>query len=127
MLPTVKQGGLCCSQWHRGFFTARGKNRFNQTSANTGSKHHTTCKKAEDKRKSHLQQANDPKHMSKSTMDYLKRCKVKVLPLSSQPKHHQKSVDRPQKGSVCKLGRESKRTRRLLKGGMSEYPLSVST
>ena len=27
---------------------------------------------------------NDPKHISKSTMDYLKRCKLKVLPSVSQ-------------------------------------------
>lgn len=64
-----------------------------------------------------LQQDKDPKHASKSTMDYFNRWELKGLPVAVTvfwPKLHWKSVDRLQKSSAHKTARESQRTRNLL-------------
>lgn len=65
-----------------------------------------------------------PKHTSKSTMNHLKRCKLKFLLWPSVPwhKHHRKSVDRSRKKAVHPRWPNNDKTRYLLQGWMGESP-----
>ena len=70
-----------------------------------GSKHHTVCKKAEDEKRINSKQFKIHNGLPQDEQGV-----GFAMATVSQPKHHQKSVDRPQKS---KMAQESHRNRGL--------------